>query len=74
MNTYDSIIVNTEEEPKIENYNVIKVESFEELIDAHSEIRMPINYYQTDHSSVFVLLSDKTAWKYVLEKKGSARR
>lgn len=68
-NTYDSIIVNVEELPDMTDYNMIKVESFEELIDAHSEVRMPINYYQTKDYSIFLLFNDNTAWKYVLEKR-----
>ena len=77
LTTYDSIIVNVEEEPRLDDYNLIKVESFEELIDAHSEIRMPINCYQTNDRSIFILFNDNTAWKYVLEKRKyrrSARR
>ena len=69
LTTYDSIIVNIKEMPETDEYNVIKVESFEELIDAHSEIRMPINHYQTDDKSIFLLLNDKTLWEYVLDKK-----
>ena len=74
--TYDSIIVNVEKVPSIENYNVINVESFEELIDAHSEVRMPINYYQAEEESIFILFNDNTAWKYTLRKnrKRSARK
>ena len=68
-NTYDSIIVNIEDLPDMSEYNLIKVESFEELIDAHSEVRMPINYYRTKDYSIFLLFNDNTAWKYVLEKK-----
>ena len=73
LSTYDSIIVNTENDLDLEKYNIIEVESFEELIDAHSEIRMPINYYHTDYDSTFILLSDKTAWKYVLKKRNLKR-
>ncbi|MBQ6477545.1 MAG: hypothetical protein IJI43_03835 [Bacilli bacterium] len=69
LTTYDSIIVNIKEMPNTDEYNVIKVESFEELIDAHSEIRMPINHYQTNDRSIFLLLNDKTLWEYVLDKK-----
>ena len=73
LSTYDSIIVNTEKELNLEDYNIIEVESFQELIDAHSEIRMPINYYHTDYYSEFILLNDKTAWKYALEKRNLRR-
>ena len=74
INTYDSIIVNVEELPDISEYNLIKVESFDELIDAHSEVRMPINYYQAKDYSIFLLFNDNTAWKYVLEKKRKRRK
>jgi len=69
INTYDSIIVNIKELPNVEDYNLITVESFEELIDAHSEIRMPINYYQAENYSIFLLFNENTVWKYILEKK-----
>jgi len=73
LTTYDSIIVNIKDLPDIDDYDVIKVESFEELIDAHSEIRKPINFYQTKEYSVFLLLSDNIIWKYVLRKKRRRR-
>ena len=47
---------------------VIEVNTFSELIDAHSEVRMPINYYEevADCKSVFVLVSTNMAWVYTL--------
>lgn len=68
LTTYDSIIVNVKEKPNIEDYNVIKVENFNELIDAHSEVRMPINFYQTDKTSVFLLFNENSVWRYILRK------
>ncbi len=73
MSTYDSIIVNIKDLPDLEGYSVIKVETFEELIDAHSEIRKPINYYKTRDGSIFFLLSDNVVWKYALYKKRRRR-
>ena len=69
LSTYDSIIVNTEHEPEIEGYNVIQVENFNELIDAHSEIRLPINFYRTKDEGIFILYKDKTAWRYTMKKR-----
>lgn len=68
LNAYDSIIVNTSALPKVDDLNVIEVSSFSELIDAHSEVRMPINYLEEepDYKSIFLLISDKIAWKYTL--------
>ena len=67
-------IVNIKDLPDMDGYDVIKVESFEELIDAHSEIRKPINFYQTDDYSAFLLLSDNIIWQYVLRKKRRRKR
>ena len=74
LTTYDSIIVNVKDIPSIDGYDVIKVESFDELIDAHSEIRKPINYYQNEDYSVFLLLSDSIIWEYILRRKKRRRR
>ena len=71
LNTYDSIIVNVNTKPDTDGLNVINVSSFDELIDAHSEVRMPINFYQDENRNIsyFILLNDNTAWQYVLEIK-----
>ena len=44
----------------------------DELIDAHSEIRMPINYYENERTGVcyFTLISDTNAWQYILKSDG----
>ena len=68
LNTYDSIIVNVNTLPEIYNYHVIEVSSFEELLDAHSEVRMPINYYNEKNRCCFMLLNDKTCWVYRMKK------
>ena len=69
ISTYDSIIVNIKKLPDIEGYKQIYVDTFEELLDAHGEVRMPINYYKDDKRSYFILLNDSTAWVYVMSKR-----
>ena len=69
LNTYDSIIVNVNTLPDIDQYHVIEVSSFEELLDAHSEVRMPINYYDEKNKCCFMLLNDKTCWVYRMKKR-----
>lgn len=68
LSTYDTIIVNVSSLPNLNDLKVIEVNTFSELIDAHSEVRMPINYYEevTDYKSVFVLVSTNMAWVYTL--------
>lgn len=69
LRNYDSIIVNINEYPDFGDLNVIYVKSFEELIDAHGEVRMPINYYEDEacNRGIFVLINDPTAWVYILD-------
>lgn len=68
LSTYDSVIVNVSNLPNLNDLKVIEVDTFSELIDAHSEVRMPINYYEevADCKSVFVLVSTNMAWVYTL--------
>ena len=68
LSTYDSIIVNIKKLPDLTDYKIIDVLTFNELLDAHSEVRMPINYFRDDIRSYFILLSDNTAWRYVMKR------
>lgn len=68
LNTYDSIIVNVKKIPDVRDYKRIEVSSFEELLDAHSEVRMPINFYRDGDKSYFLLVNDKTVWIYKMSK------
>ena len=67
LSTYDGIIVNVSSLPDLEKFNVIKVKSFDELLDAHSEVRLPINYYRQKNRSTFILVNDTMLWMYILK-------
>lgn len=66
LSTYDGIIVNVSSLPDLDKFNVIKVRSFDELLDAHSEVRLPINYYSQKNRSTFILVNDTMLWMYIL--------
>ena len=66
LSTYDGIIVNVSSLPDLDKFNVIKVRSFDELLDAHSEVRLPINYYPQKHKATFILVNDTMLWMYTL--------
>lgn len=70
LNTYDSIIVNVEKLPKLTDYSVVNVTSFEELVDAQIEVRLPINFKEDTkkHEAKFVLVRNNLAWVYTLEE------
>ena len=69
LTAYDGIIVNASTLPDLNKFNVIKVRSFDELLDAHSEVRLPINYYRQTNKSIFILVNDTMLWMYTLENK-----
>jgi len=68
LKTYNAIIVNVETMPKLDKIKIIDVKTFDELIDAQSEVRMPINFLEIKHNklSKFILINDNIAWIYTL--------
>ena len=68
LTSYDSIIANIKTLPNMDGFKIIEVSSFEELLDVYNEVRMPINYYQGDTESIFVIINDSMVWKYILKK------
>lgn len=65
---YDSIIVSILKLPELNGVNIIDVTSFDELLDVYNEVRMPINHcHINNYESVFILISDKMAWRYIFE-------
>ena len=66
LKTYDSIIVNATSVPDTSSLNLVHVSSFDELIDAHGEVRQPINYIREKNHAMFILINDAMAWQYDL--------
>lgn len=67
LKTYDGIIVNVKSVPNYSLTKVINVNSFSELLDAHSEIRQPITFFEKDKKAIFTLINNNVMWKYVLK-------
>ena len=65
LNTFDSILVKSNQIPKLVGRNIIIVEDIDDMIDAQLEIRKPICYYKQTESCSFILLDDKEAYIYV---------
>lgn len=70
LSTYDSIIVNVEKFPFVGDLSVVFVTSFEELVDAQNEVRLPINFKENKRKNMarFVLIRNNLAWVYVLKE------
>ena len=67
---YDRVIVNVKTAPDLDKYNVIKVESFEELIDVRDNIKEPIKYLviQEHQKSEFFITNHIDLYLYVIKE------
>lgn len=68
--SYDDIIVDVEKLPSLSSLSVVSVTTFDELLDAQSEVSSPINFYEDKKKKVakFVLIHDNLAWVYTLDE------
>lgn len=66
---YDRLIVNVKTSPNFENYNVIKVENFDELLDVRDNIKEPIKYFViTEHQKCeFFITNNNDLYLYVVK-------
>lgn len=67
LNTYDSILLKCGTVPNMEDRNIVRVESMDDLVDAQYEIRKPICYLKQTESCAFMLLDDKEAYVYIVK-------
>ncbi len=71
LDANDSIITNIENMPNLNKFQKFEVQTFEELLDAYSEIRLPINFYQNKNGteSTFFITNEGIVWIYRLKKR-----
>lgn len=69
LKEYDRLIVETSTYPKIEDYHLLKINSFNELLDVRDNLRLPIMYYNvTPHQkSHFYIIQEKNIYLYTLK-------
>lgn len=68
LKTYDSILVYSDCDYKIENKNIIFLKRFEDLLVAQEELDIPIVYIEEKESSVFLIKNDKELLTYILRE------
>lgn len=66
---YDRLIVNVRTAPNLKDYNVVKVESFEELIDMRDNVKEPIRYFViSEHQKCeFFITNHNDLYLYVVK-------
>lgn len=69
LKEYDRAIVNVNELPDVSNRNVIKVSTFDELLDARDNLEKPILFYKyvRKDKSVFTIINETEAYIFTLE-------
>lgn len=65
---YDRIIVNVKTAVNPDNYNVIYVTNFQELVDVRDNVKEPINYFiiEEHQSSIFYLIHNEDLYLYMV--------
>ncbi|MBR4618281.1 MAG: hypothetical protein IKO49_03150 [Bacilli bacterium] len=66
---YDRLIVNVKTAPNMDDYNIIKVESFEELVDVRDNVKEPIRYFViTEHQKCeFFIVNHSDLYLYIVK-------
>ena len=69
LNGYDRIIVTVKTLPNFDNYNIIKVADFQELVDVRDNLKTPINYFviTEHHKCEFYVFGTNEVYLYVLK-------
>lgn len=69
LKEYDRLVVITTTIPNFDDYQIIEINSFNELIDVRDNLRLPIMYYNiTSHKkSYFYILHENNLYLYILD-------
>ena len=68
LKEYDRLIVECKTVINFDNYEIIKVNSFEELLDVRDNLKMPINYYiVAPHNKAYFYILSTNVYLYVLK-------
>ncbi len=70
LKEYDRLIVETRSLPEFNDYNILKISSFEELVDVRDNLRLPIMYYSvSEHQKAhFYILHEQNLYVYTLKE------
>ncbi len=70
LKEYDRLIVETRSLPNFSEYNLLKINKFEELVDVRDNLKLPIMYYEVhEHQqSYFYILNERNLYVYILKE------
>ena len=69
LREYDRLIAETSTLPDMSKYNILKINSFDELLDVRDNLRLPIMYYVVvkHQKAHFYILQDSNLYLYTLK-------
>ncbi len=70
MKEYDRLIVETKSLPVFSDYNMLKINSFEELLDVRDNLRLPIMYFNviSHQKAYFYILHENNLYVYTFKE------
>lgn len=70
LKEYADIIAETHNMPDLDNYDVINIKNFNDLVDVEEELHSPILCFEVkeDVECVFVIVNNQTAYKFTLRE------
>ena len=69
LNTYENILIDIDKMPEVNPINIIKVNSFEKMIDIQRERKKPVFYKLSINSCLFMIMDETEIYVYVLRMK-----
>lgn len=72
MKEYDKVIVKIKNIPILDDYKIIQVENFDEMLDARDTLESNILYFEPikNHKSIFLIINNDLAYIYFLSDDG----
>lgn len=67
IKTYDSVLVKINDIPDFTEKEVIRVDYFEDLINAQEEVKKPIFYIEDNSSTTFILIDESIICVHILK-------
>ena len=69
LKTYDRLIVESRNAINFDDYQIIKVDRFEELLDVRDNLKLPINYYiVTPHQKAIFYIVSTNVYTYTVKE------
>ena len=70
LKEYADIIAETHNMPDLDNYDVINIKNFNDLVDVEEELHSPILCFEVkeDVECVFVIVNNQTVYKFTLRE------